>query len=180
MAKLSPPFSIEKQKKKAGPPFSEILDPPLLSTLVQLLHYILKCNHFGMTTGFFLELLSSLIRNYFPKRTSGAPLYTLSKLYDAPVVFVSPPLFWGSVLLYLRSPRGGCCSLSDDLSCYYHPNWKIARTVSINLNFHFIQSLLLFPLSSTEWNTIALLPSKNAFLHTRADGQLTIECFQQV
>ena len=28
-----------------------------------------------------------------------------------------PPLFWGSVLLYLRSPKGGCCSISDDLPC---------------------------------------------------------------
>ena len=30
------------------------------------------------------------MRNYFPKRTSGAPLHTLSKLYDVPVGFVSP------------------------------------------------------------------------------------------
>ena len=28
-----------------------------------------------------------------------------------------PPKFWGCVLLYLRSPKGGCCSISDDLSC---------------------------------------------------------------
>ena len=27
------------------------------------------------------------------------------------------PLIWNSVLLYLRSPKGGCCSISDDLSC---------------------------------------------------------------
>ena len=26
--------------------------------------------------------------------------------------------FWGRVLLYLRSPKGGCCSISDDLSCF--------------------------------------------------------------
>ena len=38
------------------------------------------------------------MRNYFPKRTSGAPLHTLSKLYDVPVGFEPPhPLFWGSV-----------------------------------------------------------------------------------
>ena len=30
------------------------------------------------------------MRNYFPKRTSGATLYTLSKLCDVPVGFVSP------------------------------------------------------------------------------------------
>ena len=33
-----------------------------------------------------------------------------------PFFFVLP-LFWGSVMLYLRSPKGGCCSISDDLSC---------------------------------------------------------------
>ena len=48
---------------------------------------------------------------------SAAPIHTLSKWYDVPVGFVTPPLFWGSVLLYLRSLNGGCCSISDDLSC---------------------------------------------------------------
>ena len=37
------------------------------------------------------KLLASLMRNYFPKRPSGAPLHTLSKLYDVPVGFVPPP-----------------------------------------------------------------------------------------
>ena len=32
------------------------------------------------------------MRNYFPKRLSGAPLHTLSKLYDVPVGFVPPSL----------------------------------------------------------------------------------------
>ena len=31
------------------------------------------------------------MRNYFPKRSSGAPLHTLSKLYNVPVSFVPPP-----------------------------------------------------------------------------------------
>ena len=31
------------------------------------------------------------MRNYFPKRPSGAPLHTLSKLYDGPVGFEHPP-----------------------------------------------------------------------------------------
>ena len=38
--------------------------------------------------------------------------------------FCSSPLIWGSVSLYMRSPKGGCCSISDDLSCllsYYVP-----------------------------------------------------------
>ena len=29
--------------------------------------------------------------NYYPKRTSGAPLHTVYKLYDVPVGFVSFP-----------------------------------------------------------------------------------------
>ena len=31
------------------------------------------------------------MRNYFPKRPSGAPLHTLPELYDVPVGFVTPP-----------------------------------------------------------------------------------------
>ena len=58
------------------------------------------------------------MRNYFPKRPSGAPLHTVSKLYDDPVGFVPPPYF-KNVLLYSRTPKGGCCSISDDLSCSY-------------------------------------------------------------
>ena len=34
---------------------------------------------------------ASLMRNYFPKRSSGASLHTMSKLYDVPVGFVTPP-----------------------------------------------------------------------------------------
>ena len=33
------------------------------------------------------------MRNDFPKRPSGAPLHTLSKLYDVPVGFDPPPYF---------------------------------------------------------------------------------------
>ena len=40
---------------------------------------------------FWSKLLASLMRNYFQKRTSGAPLHTLSKLYDVPVGFVFLP-----------------------------------------------------------------------------------------
>ena len=40
------------------------------------------------------KLLASLMRNYFPKRPSGAPLHTLSKLYDVPVGFVTPPPYF--------------------------------------------------------------------------------------
>ena len=43
--------------------------------------------------GLLSKLLASLMRNYFPKRPSGAPLHTLSKLYDVPIGFEPPPLF---------------------------------------------------------------------------------------
>ena len=33
------------------------------------------------------------------------------------VLWTPPPLTGGRVLLYLQSPKGGCCSISDDLSC---------------------------------------------------------------
>ena len=40
------------------------------------------------------------MRNYFPKRTSGAPLLNLSKLYDVPVGFVSLPLLKQCVAIF--------------------------------------------------------------------------------
>ena len=47
------------------------------------------------------KLLASLMRNYFPKRPSGAPLHTLSKLYDVPVGFEPPPpLFWLNIAYF--------------------------------------------------------------------------------
>ena len=46
----------------------------------------------------------------------GAPLHTLSKLYDVPNCFFNPP---PPIMLYLRSPKGDCCSISDDLSCSF-------------------------------------------------------------
>ena len=81
-----------------------------------LLHYILECNHFGMTLTSYLALLdaiyvnlpakfllkiqtvwvlskvlASLVRNCFTKRPSGAPLHILSKLYYYVPLFVYPP-----------------------------------------------------------------------------------------
>ena len=46
------------------------------------------------------KLLASLMRNYFPKRPSGAPLHTLSKLYDVPVGFDPPPYFEAKYCLF--------------------------------------------------------------------------------
>ena len=36
-----------------------------------------------------------------------------------PLVLFPLPLFWGCVLLYLRSLESGCWSISDDLSCSF-------------------------------------------------------------
>ena len=40
------------------------------------------------------------MRNYFPKRTSGAPLHTLSKLYDIPVGFETPALLRQCIAIF--------------------------------------------------------------------------------
>ena len=45
------------------------------------------------------------MRNYFPKRPSGAPLHTLSKLYDVPVGFVTPPYFEAVYCLFCGRQR---------------------------------------------------------------------------
>ena len=94
---------------------------------MQLLHYILKCNYFGMTTVsfFFLFVKSFSIPDdeLFSETYVGVTLHTLSKLYDVPVGCVTHPPLWGNALLYLRSPKNGWCSLSDALSC----SWIKAR-----------------------------------------------------
>ena len=41
------------------------------------------------------------------------------------LILYPPPLFWGWILLILRSPKGGCCSISDDLSCWFP--WSICE-----------------------------------------------------
>ena len=53
------------------------------------------------TVSFFLsKLLASLIRNYFPNRTSCASLHNLSKLYDVPVGFVTPSLLRQCIAIF--------------------------------------------------------------------------------
>ena len=94
--------------------------------LVQGLHYFL--NNFFHLQFMWPSSISIYQTNYSPtgkykltKRwnnselqrwTSGATLrifsklyVVLSKLYDIPVGFVTPPLFWGCVMLYLRSSK---------------------------------------------------------------------------
>ena len=56
--------------------------------------------------GLLSKLLASLMRNYFPKRPSGAPLHTLSKLYDVPVGFVTPPPILRLYIAYFAVAEG--------------------------------------------------------------------------
>ena len=58
----------------------------------------------------------SQISSFFTKSDLKWWIHLSRSLYSYSISFVTP-LFMGSVLLYLRSPRGGCCSISDDLSC---------------------------------------------------------------
>ena len=44
------------------------------------------------------------MRNYFTKRTSGAPFHTLSKLYDVPVGFV-PTRYFKAVYCFICGRR---------------------------------------------------------------------------
>ena len=59
----------------------------------------------------YSKLFASLMMNYFPKRPSGSPLHTLSKLY-----MMSPN--FEAVYCFFRSPKGGSFSIFDDLSCF--------------------------------------------------------------
>ena len=45
------------------------------------------------------------MKNYFPKRPSGAPLHTLSKLYNVPVGFVTPHYFEAEYCLFCGRQR---------------------------------------------------------------------------
>ena len=45
------------------------------------------------------------MRNYFPKRPSGAPLHTLSKLYDVPVGFEPPSYLEAEYCLFCGRRR---------------------------------------------------------------------------
>ena len=86
------------------------------------------------------------MRNYFPKRPSGAPLHTLSKLYDVPVGFVPPPhpILRLCIALFAVA-EGGCCSISDDLTCScYYPSLKICMRHELLQQFYLLIAHCLF------------------------------------
>ena len=115
---------------------------------MQLLHYILNCIHlewrslFGplrymliQTVRFIVLIISIPDEELFPETTVGCTASYFVKIIWCSGWFCTPPprLFWGCVLLYLRSPKGGCCSISDDLSCYCHLTFCLIITDSVVL-----------------------------------------------
>ena len=48
------------------------------------------CDHKYILFGLLSKVKASLMRNNFSKRPSGAPLHTLSELYDGSAGFVKP------------------------------------------------------------------------------------------
>ena len=58
------------------------------------------------------KLLASLKRNYL-KRPTGAPLHTLSKLYDVHVGFVNPSPYFEAVYCFI------CCHRSVAVARYW-------------------------------------------------------------
>ena len=65
-----------------------------------------------------------------------------------PMILCRPlPLLWGSVLLCLQSPEGGCCSISDDMSC--------------SVFGHKIPLMILQDKICWKWNTVCVRMSPN-------------------
>ena len=126
------------------------------------------------------KLLASLMRNYFPKRPSGAPLHTLSKLYNVPVGFVTPPPYFEAwILLILRSPKGGCCSISDDLSCSWF--WYILGLKFLLGNFIVIGPSVCVFTSPSNFNWVHLIVAYNlgdiTWPHRTGQGQMIGQIF---
>ena len=65
----------------------------------------------------FIVFISIPDEELVSETTFGCTASYLVKFYDVPVGFVLHPPFWSCVLLYLQSPKDGCCSISDDFSC---------------------------------------------------------------
>ena len=66
------------------------------------------------------------MRNYFSKRTSGAPLHTLSKLYADPVGFVTPPPFFLRQCIAIFAVAEGWLLLDIGLFVLFSYHGKLA------------------------------------------------------
>ena len=87
--------------------------------------------------------------------------YMMSRWFCNP-----PPLIWGCVLLYLRLPRGGCCSISDDLSCSFKHSKGCLDLSNSRYKFHIcaspsVHSLPRYTVVSTSpiwwWSTVRVM-----------------------
>ena len=90
-----------------------------------------------------------IIPSCFAINTINLPNF-ICYLYDVPMGFIHPPLIWGGVLLYLRSPKGSRYLILDDLligsekvdsyksvdnTCHY--NWPSSISLRLLNNQHF-------------------------------------------
>ena len=138
-----------------------------LHTIIPFVYYY----YFGTTTlSVFVKIISIPDEELFSERASGEPLHTLSKLYDVPVCFVIP-LFLDSVFLYLRSPKGDCCSISEYLPCSYQPilmnvfkNYNVAcMRIRSYISEHFVYIYIIHSFPETLYNVYLYL-SRDIYL----------------
>ena len=70
---------------------------------------------------YWLQYMQQSIKSY---NFNNSWIFMSELLFDVPVGFVyTSRLIWGSELLYFRSPKVGCCSILDDLSCSWKLSW---------------------------------------------------------
>ena len=67
----------------------------------------------------FIKILSIPTEEYFFETAVSCTATYFIKILGCSRWFCNrpPPVIWGSVLFYLQLPKGGFCSISDDLSC---------------------------------------------------------------
>ena len=68
----------------------------------------------GCTASWFVNIPDEEL---FSETAVGCTASCFVKIIWCSLWFCNPPLFWGCILFYFRSPKGGCCSISDGLSC---------------------------------------------------------------
>ena len=78
-----------------------------------------NCFYKYLLFGTFIKIISTPVEEYFSKATVGCTVTYFVKLYDVLLVLYPLPLIRASVLLCLRSPKGGCYSTLNDLSCIF-------------------------------------------------------------
>ena len=119
------------------------------------------------------------MRNYFPKRPSGAPLHTLSKLYDVPVGFVLPPYFEAEYCLFCGRRRVAvaryrmiCLVL---VNAHLFPLPCVAGSAvpreGFDLSVIILASLLVFPMLGCRHSLLRLLAIFHVFVKWNAHFQ---------